>query len=298
MNNLKYRQKSSYETSTTSPTVDPNVQHWTTVVYDSLPKFLRDNNYIRGQHRPVLPSFRLCFGSIFRIHSETGNIWTHLVGFVVFVIISLSLLAIGPHKHTLLPMDKLMLGVYFTGALVCHLLSTVYHTCKCHSPGVCHVFHALDFCGISLQIICSMIPCFYYGFYTQYMKWFYIYTGAGTTLFCVALTISLYPKFATPVYKPLRALVFLVFGLSNVVPGLHLYYILEPQFMYCWSLVVLQGMVYVLGAVIYALRIPEKYFPGKCDLWPQSHQIFHSLVTIGALIHFRSIYRMIYLRQI
>jgi hypothetical protein len=27
-----------------------------------------------------MPSFRACFGSIFRIHTETGNIWTHLVG--------------------------------------------------------------------------------------------------------------------------------------------------------------------------------------------------------------------------
>lgn len=27
-----------------------------------------------------MPSFRACFGSIFRIHTETGNIWTHLLG--------------------------------------------------------------------------------------------------------------------------------------------------------------------------------------------------------------------------
>lgn len=30
--------------------------------------------------RPELNSFRECFKSVFRIHSETGNIWTHLIG--------------------------------------------------------------------------------------------------------------------------------------------------------------------------------------------------------------------------
>ena len=37
-------------------------------------------------HLFQLPSFAECFRSIFRIHSETGNIWTHLIGFVAFVI--------------------------------------------------------------------------------------------------------------------------------------------------------------------------------------------------------------------
>ena len=29
--------------------------------------------------------FRECFKSIFRIHTETGNIWTHLLGVVAFL---------------------------------------------------------------------------------------------------------------------------------------------------------------------------------------------------------------------
>ena len=30
--------------------------------------------------RPELNSFSECFKSVFRIHTETGNIWTHLIG--------------------------------------------------------------------------------------------------------------------------------------------------------------------------------------------------------------------------
>ncbi len=53
---------------------------WRGVHYTHLPNWLRDNDYLHWGHRPQLPSFRECFGSIFRIHTETGNIWTHLLG--------------------------------------------------------------------------------------------------------------------------------------------------------------------------------------------------------------------------
>lgn len=27
------------------------------------------------------------------------------------------------------------------------------------------------------------------------------------------------------------------------------------------------GFLYILGALLYALRVPERWFPGKFDLW-------------------------------
>lgn len=29
----------------------------------------------------------------------------------------------------------------------------------------------------------------------------------------------------------------------------------------------LMGAMYITGAGLYAARIPERYFPGKCDIW-------------------------------
>lgn len=56
------------------------VGRWRVVHYSKLPEWLRDNDYLLWGHRPQLASFQLCFRSIFRIHTETGNIWTHLIG--------------------------------------------------------------------------------------------------------------------------------------------------------------------------------------------------------------------------
>lgn len=48
----------------------------------------------------------------------------------------------------------------------------------------------------------------------------------------------------------------------------------------------------MLGAVLYAARIPERFLPGKCDIWFQSHQIFHVLVIAAAFVHYQGISEM------
>ena len=57
---------------------------WKVVHHNSLPKWLKDNDFLIKGHRPQLNSFRSCFKSVFRIHTETGNIWTHLLGLYDF----------------------------------------------------------------------------------------------------------------------------------------------------------------------------------------------------------------------
>lgn len=60
------------------------------------------------------------------------------------------------------------------------------------------------------------------------------------------------------------------FGLSGVVPAVH-YLIAEGwiravyQASFGW--LCLMGILYITGALFYALRVPERFFPGKCDIW-------------------------------
>ena len=53
---------------------------WRVVHHHSLPDWLQDNDFLHTGHRPPTNSFLVCFKSIFRIHTETGNIWSHLLG--------------------------------------------------------------------------------------------------------------------------------------------------------------------------------------------------------------------------
>ena len=56
------------------------------------------------------------------------------------------------------------------------------------------------------------------------------------------------------------------------------------------------GALYVGGAVIYILRIPERWYPGKFDICGASHQLFHICVVIGCVMHYHESYYLFYER--
>lgn len=102
-------------------------------------------------------------------------------------------------------------------------------------------------------------------------------------------------KFGSAAYRPVRALGFAIFGLSGIFPMLHWITLHYDEFWAsldlktaCISLIAM-GVLYIVGASLYACRIPERFFPGKCDLFLHSHQIFHVLVTSAALVHYYGI---------
>ena len=82
---------------------------------------------------------------------------------------------------------------------------------------------------------------------------------------------------------------FVLMGLSAVFPVLHgvkLYGVEHLRESIGLDWVVLQGVLYIVGAGLYAARVPEKWSPGSFDIWGSSHQIFHVLVVLAAASHF------------
>lgn len=105
---------------------------WKACHFQSLPHWLQDNDYLHWGHRPPLPSFAACFRSIFRIHTETGNIWTHLIGCVSFMLLAIYTLI----WSELQPEERWVWAAFFAGAILCLGFSCTYHTVHCHSEFV------------------------------------------------------------------------------------------------------------------------------------------------------------------
>ncbi|VDN04706.1 unnamed protein product [Thelazia callipaeda] len=262
---------------------------WKVTNFELLPEWLQDNEYLRTGHRPPLPSFGSCFKSIFSLHTETGNIWTHMYGCMAFIGAAAWFLT---RPSTLIQLEeKVVFGTYFVGAIACLGLSFAFHTVQCHSVEVGKLFSKLDYTGISLLIVGSFIPWIYYGFYCRMLPMI-IYLSMISFLGIAAVIVSLWDKFAQPRYRPLRASIFIAMGLSSIVPALHILitdgisYLLN-ELSLLW--LILMGVLYISGAVLYATRTPERCFPGKFDLWLQSHQLFHMFVIAAALVHFYGI---------
>ncbi|KII73424.1 Adiponectin receptor protein [Thelohanellus kitauei] len=270
------------------------MNHW------DLPDWLRDNVYLHHFHRPQLATFRLCFKSMFSIHTETGNIWTHLIGLAILFFSMIYIFArpfFTTDGYPYYPKgfkEYLSFAAFFAGGCSCLTFSWLFHTLYCHSPKINKLFAKLDYCGISLLICGSMIPVFYFSYYCH-VSLMITYMVIATFMAMLCIIASLMDIMSTPKFRPIRGCIFLAFGLSSVVPIFHHFiiypssYTLEVTQLY---MLIIMGSLYVTGCLIYMFLIPERYFPGKLNIVAHSHQIFHVCVVVAAMIHLYAICKM------
>ncbi|KAL3270949.1 hypothetical protein HHI36_021454 [Cryptolaemus montrouzieri] len=174
------------------------------------------------------------------------------------------------------------------------------HTLSCYNSSFRNVFSKLDYCGISVLITVSFVPWVFYGFYCDF-KIKVVYLTAVCLLGATSVVMSWWSKFSKPQWRPFRAGVFMTFGLSGLVPAIHFgvregYRNVPAMEALGWLF--LMGFLYVIGALFYTLRVPERFFPGKFDIWLSSHQIFHVFVLAGTLVHYQCISEMAMQRMV
>lgn len=261
-----------------------------TADYDEQPDWLRDNKYLKCGYRRPTYSYITCIRSIFQLHNETVNIWTHLLGGVYFAHLCLQLF----NSTILSSIDKWVIGLFLLSATVCHMMSTVYHTFNCHSEHISKVCSRMDYCGIISLITFSFVPWIHYGFYLHPV-YKLTYLIAVVTLGIFSVNLLMQDKYSEKSYRWLRVSVFILFGISGIIPGLHWLtlnhdaFFVEQALRHSFYRLITMGGLYLFGTMLYAFRIPERYFPGKCDIWWHSHQLFHVFVSAATLVHFYGI---------
>ncbi|TGO54906.1 hypothetical protein BCON_0100g00260 [Botryotinia convoluta] len=163
-----------------------------------------------------------------------------------------------------------------------------YHTLNNHSHKTAAFWIELDYLGIVALMWGSTVATIYHGFICD-VKLQRIYWSM-ITLLSLALTLfTLLPPFCTPFFRPYRTLMYAALGLSAVIFIVHSIIIYGISLQYKrlslgW-IVGMAGLNFV-GALAYSLRIPEKYYPGRFDIYGNSHQILHCMVVLAALAHF------------
>eukprot|EP00850_Spirogloea_muscicola_P010257 SM000059S18734 [mRNA] locus=s59:629989:632745:- [translate_table: standard] len=278
--------------------------------YDTAPVYQHGNEYVRRYYRSSR-SLRGALLSTFGIHNETLNIWTHLGGFLLFVGLTFHTAACkwpvllrNPAAETAVPhlaaalsddvaealaasrttyLPKWPVYVFLGGAMACLLSSSLCHILHCHSQALSTLLWKLDYAGIAVMIATSFFPPVYYGFMCEWW-WRSFYLVAITALAGATVVLSLWPKFATPPYRPFRATIFVCLGLSGVIPCAHnvLHLWDEPITYRMAAQEAAMGAIYIIGAIVYSQRVPERWFPGKVDLVGQSHQPYCTIILGSA----------------
>ncbi|KAI9899712.1 hypothetical protein N3K66_006173 [Trichothecium roseum] len=260
--------------------------------WDDLPPWRRDNSFILTGYRPHVATVANVFSSLLHLHNESVNIWSHLLGGLTSVLFASSLFLLT--HHVVLPRypsasraDAAVFAAFLGGAAACMGMSAAFHALLSHSRAAARWGNKLDYTGIVALIVGSYVPALYYGFFCE-PRLMEVYMSLICLLGLACTTVSWVDRFRTPAWRPYRAAVFVALGLSGVVPvvhgvRLHGYAVLDRRMSV--SLVILHGALYIFGAVLYAMRWPERSSPGSYDIWGSSHQIFHVFVILAAGTH-------------
>ena len=108
---------------------------------------------------------------------------------------------------------------------------------------------------------------------------------------------TLHPKFRTPAIRPYRAVMYAGLGLSAVV------FIIHGLVLHGWQVqrmrmgldwMMAMGALNLTGAVAYAVRVPEKWYPKRFDIFGNSHQILHVMVILAGLAHMAGLIRALH----
>uniref|UniRef100_A0A673X5H5 Progestin and adipoQ receptor family member IIIb n=1 Tax=Salmo trutta TaxID=8032 RepID=A0A673X5H5_SALTR len=265
-------------------------QYWPVLVprgirlytFEQIPLFLKENPYITDGYRAHLTS-KLCLKSIFVLSNETVNIWTHLLGFLLFFLLGVN------DMSTVLPAsgaNREDYVIYCIGLFcfqVCMLCSVGYHLFSCHrSEKTCHRWLALDYAGISVGILGCYIPGVFYAFYCN-IFWRQVYLVIVLALILAIFSAQIHPHYLSKEWQHLRTTIFCSVAGYGVIPAIHWVW-LNGGF----SSAVVQlflprviVMYLIAGAafLFYISKIPERCFPGQLNYLGASHQVWHVLVV-------------------
>lgn len=158
-----------------------------------------------------------------------------------------------------------------------------------------------DLLGICMMICGSCTPVYYYGFSCPGFEFYQAFYIAQVWIFCfVALYVSLRP--AQKDFKKIWVLAtaWIIAGYSTGPGLIHLTVYLDPKYLYAidFNAYAIGGTIYAGGAVIYALKFPERFFKGRFDNVGNSHNIFHVCCLIGAIWHWKASFTMFHERQL
>lgn len=219
-----------------------------------------------------------------------ANIWSHLLGAFWFIA-SLLYHVNGSSSQDSRLHDVLAIALYQLCVFVCFILSAFFHTFSDHNQGLHHFWNELDHLGIVLVMWGTGMSGTHFAFYchqTLRNIYFAFITLAG--LGCAVYTLR--PKFRRPEYRTTKFLMYSSLGASLFAPVVHGLFRFGSDFHTMMGLTsfLTLALIQFSGGVVYAARVPERWYPKTFDLLGQSHNWMHVMVMAGALVRLKGLH--------
>ncbi|KAF2265606.1 adiponectin receptor protein 1 [Lojkania enalia] len=262
------------------------------IMYDDLPDPWRINPHILTGYR-FSEGKMACVRSMVSVHNELFNIWSHLVGLLVVLAIAFYFYPSSVNFSVSTNADVFIAAVFFFAACKCLACSTIWHTMNSIShQTLLERFACVDYTGISLLVAASIMTTEYAAFYCEPIsRWIYMLTTAALGIGGVIL--PWHPTFNRQDMAWLRVMFYVSLAATGFLPVGQLAWTRGAEWAYYFYAPVTKSiLVYMLGACLYASKIPECWFPGKFDWVGSSHNIWHVAVLCGILFHYTAMQDM------
>lgn len=239
-----------------------------------VPFHLQFNRYIFTGYRPLMTSWQ-CLKSLFYWHNETINILTHGIPLVLILVSIPYMLPWHVITVPFLPYSHVV------STMAPWLGSFIYHLFMNHTKGE-YLYHRLlqfDMLGIwvtqsfgALTTVYASVFCLP-GSFQQFVFVFYSMLSAISLYKALVATDPWQRRLSFTLQFCFRVLLFCL-RLTPLGGG-------DPTSIVH---VILQDTLAIVGGAIGALRIPERWLPGKVDSLGNGHHIMHVLVVM-AVVH-------------
>lgn len=259
-------------------------------------------------YRVATPSFiqRVC--SWRYLHNETGkcnirqpftyvltkygavNIFSHLLAGVLFYTLPCMICRdLGLRYRIATTGDIAVFAIYLLGVAVCYTLSFTFHTLMSQSARGFAFGNQLNFQAIIFPIWSATAPMIYHTFLEEPILQ-RVYWSLTSCVALLASIITFTPAFRKPATKPLRATVFGSLALSTligVLPALILHGWDKQDGRFPMWAIGFTLLFNILGAGVYVLRFPERWWRRTFDIFGASHQLMHISIVIASLVWLR-----------
>ncbi|KAI9823739.1 MAG: hypothetical protein M1832_002296 [Thelocarpon impressellum] len=256
------------------------------IAYEDLPEPWKVNPHIlRGYRFSESPVE--CVRSTLRMSNEFFNIWSHALGLLAVLALAFWVYPTSANFSLSSNADVLVAAAFFFAACKCLVCSTMWHTMNSIAEqSLMERFACVDYTGISLLIAASILTTEWTAFYCEpASRWTYMLATAA--LGVGGVLVPWHPTFNRADMRWARVAFYITLGVTGLTPAIQLTLSRGPAWsLYFYAPIAKSLAVYVLGALVYAAQIPERWCPGAFDYVGGSHNLWHLAVLGGILFHY------------
>ncbi|KAF2683489.1 adiponectin receptor protein 1 [Lentithecium fluviatile CBS 122367] len=260
--------------------------------FEDLPEPWQVNPNIRSGYR-FCDGHWACIRSIMSIHNESCNIWSHLLG--IFLVLGVAFHFYPQHMnfHASSTADVFIASLFFFAAIKCLLCSCTMHTMNSIAHrGLLARYACVDYTGISLLVGASIMSVEYTALYCEPISQI-AYMAFTAVLSVGGVYLPWNPTFNRKDLAWVRVLFYVTLAMTCFLPSGQLIWKHGLEYTAAFYGPVSKSMlVYLGGAVIYASKVPERWFPGRFDYFGTAHNIWHIAVLGGIVTHYFAMQEM------